>query len=130
MPVERRGQAIRVMVNLANWQQEEPTGCGGGRQLSMDGTSRVTGDCHARFCERLGVKFPEQSASLPRPRVWARWTSKRLSSTLKTSDGTKTIRGSRSQRPPIEPALSRALFRRLQPQSDFQSEQDSTGFSR
>src|ERR1700719_1441274 len=58
MPVERRGQAIRVMVNLANWQQEDPTGYGGGRQLSMDGTSRVTGDCHARFCERLGVKFP------------------------------------------------------------------------
>jgi hypothetical protein len=56
--VERRGQAIRVMINKANWQQEEPTGCGGGRQLSMDGTSRVTGDCHARFCERLGVKFP------------------------------------------------------------------------
>ncbi len=24
----------------------------------MDGTSRVTGDGHARFCERLGVKFP------------------------------------------------------------------------
>jgi len=24
----------------------------------MDGTSRVTGDCHARFCERLGVKVP------------------------------------------------------------------------
>ena len=46
------------MVNLANWQQEEPTGYGGGRQLSMDGTSRVTGDSHARFCERLGVKFP------------------------------------------------------------------------
>jgi hypothetical protein len=58
MPVERRGQAIRVMINLVNWKQEEPTGCGGGRQLSMDGTSRVTGDCHARFCERLGVKFP------------------------------------------------------------------------
>src|ERR1017187_9933272 len=58
MSVERRGQAIRVMVNLANWQQEEPTGCGGGRQLSLDGTSRVTGDSHARFCERLGVKFP------------------------------------------------------------------------
>src|SRR5215813_13161297 len=58
MPVERRGQAIRVMINLVNWQQEEPTGCGGGRQLSMDGTSRVTGDSHARFCERLGVRFP------------------------------------------------------------------------
>ena len=66
MPVERRGQAIRVMVNLANWQQEEPTGYGGGRQLSMDGTSRVTGDSHARFCERLGVKFPG-----PTRRRWA-----------------------------------------------------------
>ena len=58
MPVERRGQAIRVMISLVNWQQEEPIGCGGGRQLLLDGTSRVTGDCHARFCERLGVKSP------------------------------------------------------------------------
>lgn len=32
--MERRGQAIRVMMDLVNWQQEEPTGCGGGRQLS------------------------------------------------------------------------------------------------
>jgi hypothetical protein len=51
--VERRGRAIRVMINLVNWQQEEPDGCGGGRQLSMDGTSRVIGDNHARFCERV-----------------------------------------------------------------------------
>ena len=58
MPGERRGQAIRVRITLVHWQQEEPTGSGGGRQLSMDGTSRVTGDSHARFCERLGVKFP------------------------------------------------------------------------
>ena len=58
MSVERRRQAIRIMINLVNWQQEEPTGCDGGRQPSMDGTSRVTGDCHARFCERLGVKLP------------------------------------------------------------------------
>jgi hypothetical protein len=65
MSVERRGQAIRVMVNLANWQQEEPTGYGGGRQLSMDGTSRVTGDSHARFCERLGVKFPGPTRRRP-----------------------------------------------------------------
>ena len=63
MPVERRGQAIRVMITLVNWQQEEPNGCGGGRQLSMDGTSRVTGDCHARFCERLGVKFPRADSA-------------------------------------------------------------------
>src|ERR1700682_3128767 len=61
----RRGQAIRVMVHLANWQQEEPTGCGGGRQLSMDGTSRVTGDRHARVCERLGVKFPGATRRRP-----------------------------------------------------------------
>src|ERR1700716_3296168 len=30
----------------------------GGRQLSVDGTSRVTGDGQARFCESLGAKFP------------------------------------------------------------------------
>jgi hypothetical protein len=30
----------------------------GGRQLSVDGTSRVTGDGQARFREGLGVKFP------------------------------------------------------------------------
>jgi hypothetical protein len=58
MPVERRGQAIRVRINLVNWQQEEPTGSGGGRQLSMDGTSRVNREVYARFCERRGVKFP------------------------------------------------------------------------
>src|ERR1700756_5251380 len=58
MPVERREQAIHVMVRLVNWQQEEPNGCGGGRQLLLNGTSRVTGDGHARICEGLGVKFP------------------------------------------------------------------------
>src|ERR1700680_3622504 len=66
MSGERRGQAIRVMVTLANGQQEEPTGCGGGRQLSMDGTSRVNREIYARFCERLGVKFPG-----PTRRCWA-----------------------------------------------------------
>ena len=65
MPVERRGQAIRVRINLVNWQQEEPTGSGGGRQPSMDGTSRVTGDSHARFCERLGVQLPGPTRRRP-----------------------------------------------------------------
>ena len=51
--MERRGQVTRVAIDLANWQQEEPGGCGGRRQPSLGGTSRVTGDCHARFCERL-----------------------------------------------------------------------------
>jgi hypothetical protein len=32
-----------------NRQREEPTGGGGGRQPSLDGRSRVRGDCHARF---------------------------------------------------------------------------------
>ena len=65
MPVERRGQAIRVVIDLVNWQQEEPTGCGGGRPPSMDGTSRVTGDCQARFCERLGVQVPGPTRRRP-----------------------------------------------------------------
>src|SRR5262245_49488814 len=46
------------MINLVNWQQEEPTDCGGERQLSMDGTSRVSREAQARICERLGVRFP------------------------------------------------------------------------
>src|ERR1700693_938989 len=53
------------MVNLANWQQEEPTGCGGGRQLSMDGTSRVNREIYARFCERLRVEFPGAARRWP-----------------------------------------------------------------
>jgi hypothetical protein len=51
--VERRGQAIRVMINLVNWQQEEPTDCGGERQLSVDGKSRVSREAQARFREGL-----------------------------------------------------------------------------
>src|SRR5262245_36700748 len=46
------------MSNLVNWQQEEPTDCGGERQLSVDGTSRVSREAQARICERLGVRFP------------------------------------------------------------------------
>ena len=56
--MERRGQAIRVMINLVNWQQEEPIGCGGERQLSVNGTSRVSREAQARICEGLGVQFP------------------------------------------------------------------------
>ena len=58
MSVERRGQVIRVTVTLVNWQQEEPTDCGGEQQLSMDGTSRVSREAQARFREGLGVKLP------------------------------------------------------------------------
>jgi hypothetical protein len=58
MPVERRGQVTRVLTNTVNWKQEEPSGQDGRQQPSLGGTSRVTGDSQARFCERLGVKFP------------------------------------------------------------------------
>src|SRR5437764_1447962 len=58
MSGERRGQAIRVRIILVNWQQEEPNGCGGERQLLRNGTSRVNREVYARFCERLGVKLP------------------------------------------------------------------------
>ena len=41
-----------------NWQQEEPADAGGRRQPSGGGTSRISREAYARFCERLGVKFP------------------------------------------------------------------------
>src|SRR5262249_35916596 len=58
MFVERRGQVIRVTVTLVNWQQEEPTDRGEGRQLFMDDTSRVSREAQARFCEGLEGQFP------------------------------------------------------------------------
>src|SRR5262249_18448998 len=57
-----------------NWQQEEPTDCGGERQLSVDGTSRVSREAQARICERLGVRFPGATRRVPR----AQQTAERL----------------------------------------------------
>ena len=56
--MERRGRVIRVIPTLVNRQREEPTGCDGERQLSMNGTSRVSREAQARICERLGVRLP------------------------------------------------------------------------
>jgi hypothetical protein len=56
--VEGRGWVTRVGIDLANWQQEEPTGFDGRRQPSLGGTSRVSREAQARICERLEVKFP------------------------------------------------------------------------
>src|SRR5262245_42982980 len=58
MSVERRGQVIRVTTRLVNWQQEELTDRGEGRQLFMNDKSRVSREAQARFREGLGVKFP------------------------------------------------------------------------
>ena len=56
--MERRGQAIRVLIILVNWQQEEPYGCDGERQLFLNGTSRVNREVDVRICEALGVQSP------------------------------------------------------------------------
>ena len=37
----------------------------GRRQLSCDGTSRMTRECHVRICERLGVRFPGPTRQKP-----------------------------------------------------------------
>ena len=64
-------------------------------------------------------------------RVWARWMSKRSNSTSRARNGTKMIRDSRSPRPPsLEPALSRDPSAGFSRNPDFQSELNSTGFSR
>lgn len=70
-----------------------------------------------RSSRRLQEEFPElrrrywdstSGRGATFARVWARWMSRRSSSTSKTNGGTKTIRGSRSPRPPsLEPAVSR-----------------------
>ena len=69
MSVERRGQVIRVSIMLVNWQQEEPTDCGEGRQLFMDDTSRVSREAQARFREGLGVKLPGATRPSTRNRL-------------------------------------------------------------
>jgi hypothetical protein len=53
MSVERRGQVICALITLVNWQREEPTDRGEGRQLFMDDTSRVSREAQARFREGL-----------------------------------------------------------------------------
>jgi hypothetical protein len=56
MSVERRGQVTNVGIRSTGNRKSLISG----REAaaSIGGTSRVTGDGQARFCERLGVKFP------------------------------------------------------------------------
>ena len=56
--MERRGRVIRVPITLVNWQQEEPTDRGEGRQLLMNDKSRVSREAQARFREGFGVQLP------------------------------------------------------------------------
>jgi Transposase IS200 like len=62
-------------------------------------------------------------------RRWARWTRPRSKPISRTSGGTRTTSRLRSQRPAsLKLALQPGAFRRLEPQCDFQSLEDSTGF--
>src|SRR6202011_4562931 len=42
------GRPSALGPQWANWKQEEPAGLGGGRQLSMDGTSRMNREVQVR----------------------------------------------------------------------------------
>jgi len=76
MSVEGRGWVTRVGIDLVNWQQEEPAGFDGRRQLSLGGTSRMSREAHLRICERLGGAIPRgDSARAPQslsPRIRSR----------------------------------------------------------
>ncbi len=56
MGLERREQVIAIEIGSTGNGRNPPRN--GRRQPSRDGTSRMTRECHVRFCERLGVKFP------------------------------------------------------------------------
>ena len=58
MPVERRGQVTRVLTNCGQLETGGTEWLERKVKPSLSGTSRVTGDSQARFCEGLGVKFP------------------------------------------------------------------------
>src|ERR1035438_1950714 len=68
MPVERRGQVTRIGIVRVNGKPEELDGRDGGQQPAMGGTSRVNREVYARFCERLGVKFPRPTRRVGRTR--------------------------------------------------------------
>ena len=59
MGMERRGWIIWPNC-LANqrWEESEGKATPPGSPERRGDTSRMTGDCHVRFCEGLGVRFP------------------------------------------------------------------------
>src|ERR1700680_5046075 len=58
MSVERSGQAIEVETLKGQRVTGGARGFNEGRQLFIDGTSRMNREVQVRICERLGVKFP------------------------------------------------------------------------
>src|SRR5450755_4412256 len=92
MSVEGRGWVTRVEIDLVNWQQEEPTGLDGKRQLSLGGTSRMSREAQVRICERLGVRFPGAT----RQHCWRATRSRNSRSELIANDGQGALLPSRS----------------------------------
>ena len=56
--MERRGQVTRVLTNYGQLETGGTEWLERKVQPSLSGTSRVTGDSQARFCEGLGVNSP------------------------------------------------------------------------
>src|SRR5690349_17979334 len=58
MSVERSGQAIGVEASKGQLVTGGARGFDEGRQLFIDGTSRMNREVQVRICEGLGVKLP------------------------------------------------------------------------
>ena len=58
MSAERSGPAIGVEALQGQLVTGAARGFDGGRQLSMDGTSRMNREVQVRICEGRGAKFP------------------------------------------------------------------------
>jgi hypothetical protein len=56
--VERSGQAIGVEASKGQRETGGARGFDEGRQLFIDGTSRMNREVQVRICEGLGVKLP------------------------------------------------------------------------
>ena len=65
MSVERSGQAIGVEALKGQLVTGGASGFNEGRQLFIDGTSRMNREVQVRICEGLGVKFPGPTRPLP-----------------------------------------------------------------
>src|ERR1700680_2624358 len=65
MSVERSGQAIEVETLKGQLVTGGARGFDEGRQLFIDGTSRMNREVQVRICEGLGVKFPGPTRRLP-----------------------------------------------------------------
>jgi len=63
--VELSGQAIGVEASKGQLVTGGARGFDGGRQLFIDGTSRMNREVQVRICEGLGVKLPGPTRRVP-----------------------------------------------------------------